>query len=183
MDFQSVLWTDREDKSDSRTVSSDVLWLPSKDIKTTRLTKKFAERWLGPFEVIENIGSHACHLKLPLQWKTVHPVFHVSLLEPIKQSSIPNHNQFPPPVLVEEQEGWEVAQVLDSKLKRGQLWYLLEWKGFSEDQKEELGNQLPTLPAHQTLSMISIHSIQKILAHLPQYFDFMVLSGEKMLWK
>ncbi|MBW0564620.1 hypothetical protein O181_104335 [Austropuccinia psidii MF-1] len=57
----------------------------------------------------------------------------MSLLEPVKQSSIPNSNQLPPPpVLVDEQEEWEVAQVLDSKLKRGKLWYLVEWKGFSE---------------------------------------------------
>ncbi|MBW0574240.1 hypothetical protein O181_113955 [Austropuccinia psidii MF-1] len=63
-----------------------------------------------------------------------HPVFHVSLLEQVKQSSIPKRNQLPPPqVLVEEQEEWEVAQVLDSKLKRGKLWYVVEWKGFSED--------------------------------------------------
>ncbi|MBW0515857.1 hypothetical protein O181_055572 [Austropuccinia psidii MF-1] len=48
------------------------------------------------------------------------PCIHVSLLEPVKQSSIPNRDQFlPPPVLVEEQEEWEVAQVLDSKLNRG----------------------------------------------------------------
>ncbi|MBW0514997.1 hypothetical protein O181_054712, partial [Austropuccinia psidii MF-1] len=72
--------------------------------------------------------------KLPQQWKSVHPVFHVSLLEPLKKSSIPNCHQLPPPpVLVEEQEEWEVAQVLDSKLKRGKSWYLVEWKGFSED--------------------------------------------------
>ncbi|MBW0558243.1 hypothetical protein O181_097958, partial [Austropuccinia psidii MF-1] len=74
---------------------------------------------------MKKIGSHAYHLKLPQKWKSAQPVFHVSLLEPVKQSSIPNHNQLPPPpALVEEQEEWEVAQVLDSKLKRGRLWYL-----------------------------------------------------------
>ncbi|MBW0468294.1 hypothetical protein O181_008009 [Austropuccinia psidii MF-1] len=63
-----------------------------------------------------------------------HPVFHVSLLEPLKKSAIPRfHQSPPPPVLVEEKEEWEVAQVLDSKLKRGKSWYLVEWKGFSED--------------------------------------------------
>ncbi|MBW0471137.1 hypothetical protein O181_010852 [Austropuccinia psidii MF-1] len=72
--------------------------------------------------------------KLPLQWNSVHPVFHVSLLEPVKQSGIPNRNQLqPPPVLVEEQEELELAQVLDSKLKRGKLWYLVEWTGLSKD--------------------------------------------------
>ncbi|MBW0502636.1 hypothetical protein O181_042351 [Austropuccinia psidii MF-1] len=71
---------------------------------------------------------------MTLQWRLVHPVFHVPLLEPVKQSSIPNQNQFPqPPILVEEQEEWEVSEILDSKLKRGELWYLVEWKGFTED--------------------------------------------------
>ncbi|MBW0548185.1 hypothetical protein O181_087900 [Austropuccinia psidii MF-1] len=60
------------------------------------------------------------------------------LLEPAKQSIIPNQHQFPPPpVIVEEQEEWEVAEVLDSKLKRGKLCYLVEWKGFSEYQERE----------------------------------------------
>ncbi|MBW0490336.1 hypothetical protein O181_030051 [Austropuccinia psidii MF-1] len=112
----------------------DKVWLASKTIKTIRPTKKLSERWLGPFEVLKKIGSYAYHLKLSQQWKSVHPVFHVSLLEPVKQSNIPNrHHLPPPPLLVEEQEEWEVAQVLDSKLKRGKLWYLVEWKRFSED--------------------------------------------------
>ncbi|MBW0560255.1 hypothetical protein O181_099970 [Austropuccinia psidii MF-1] len=84
------------------------VWLASKNMKTTRPTKKLSERWLGPFEVLKKIGSHAYHLKLPQQWKSVHPVFHVSLLEPVKQSTIPNQHQLPPPpVIVEEQEEWE----------------------------------------------------------------------------
>ncbi|MBW0463259.1 hypothetical protein O181_002974 [Austropuccinia psidii MF-1] len=114
------------------------VWLASKNIKTSRPTKKLSERWLGPFEVLKNIGSHAYHLKLPQQWKSVHPVFHVSLLEPVKQSTIPNQNQLPPPpLIVEEQEECKVAQVLDSKIKRGTLWYLVEWKGFNEDPEKK----------------------------------------------
>ncbi|MBW0465099.1 hypothetical protein O181_004814, partial [Austropuccinia psidii MF-1] len=70
---------------------------------------------------------HAYHLKLSLKWRSVHPVFHLSLLKPVKQSSIPNYNQLPPPpALVEEQEEWELDHVLYSKLKRGKLWYLEE---------------------------------------------------------
>ncbi|MBW0465898.1 hypothetical protein O181_005613 [Austropuccinia psidii MF-1] len=38
---------------------------------------------------------------------------------------------------VEEQEEWEVAQVLDSNLERSTLWYLVEWKGFNEDTERE----------------------------------------------
>ncbi|MBW0492160.1 hypothetical protein O181_031875 [Austropuccinia psidii MF-1] len=47
----------------------DKVWLASKNIKTKIPTKKLSERWLGPFEVLKKIGSHAYHLKLPQQWK------------------------------------------------------------------------------------------------------------------
>ncbi|MBW0581447.1 hypothetical protein O181_121162, partial [Austropuccinia psidii MF-1] len=80
------------------------VWLASKNIKTTRPTKKLSERWLVPFEVLKKLA--AMH---------------------ITSSCLSNG------ILVEEQEEWEVAQVLDSKIKRGNLWYLVEWKGFSED--------------------------------------------------
>ncbi|MBW0487783.1 hypothetical protein O181_027498 [Austropuccinia psidii MF-1] len=130
----------------------DKLWLASKNIKTTRATKKLSERWLGPFEVINKIGSHAYHLKFPQQWKSVHPVFHVSLLEPVEQSAIPTQHQLPPPpVLGEEQEEWEVAQVLDSKLKRGKLWYLVEWKEFSEDPERTSWEPASNLTSSQDL--------------------------------
>ncbi|MBW0579703.1 hypothetical protein O181_119418 [Austropuccinia psidii MF-1] len=119
---------------ESRADTGYKVWLASKNIKTKRPTKKLSEIWLGLFEVIKKIGSHAYHLKLPQEWKSVKPGLHVSLLEPVKQSAIPNQHQFPPPpVSVEEKEEWEVAQVLDSKLKGAKLWYLVEWKGFSED--------------------------------------------------
>ncbi|MBW0471582.1 hypothetical protein O181_011297 [Austropuccinia psidii MF-1] len=109
----------------------------SKNIKTTIPTKKLSERGLGPFKVLKKFGSHAYHLKFPLKWNSVHPVFHVSLLELVKQSSIPDPNKLPPPpILVEEQEELEVAQVLDPKLKRSKLWYLLEWKGFNDVLKK-----------------------------------------------
>ncbi|MBW0486534.1 hypothetical protein O181_026249 [Austropuccinia psidii MF-1] len=112
-------------------ISRDLLtaFYPETDGQTERVNQ-ILEQYL----LMYNIGSHAYHLKLPQQWKSVHPVFHVSLLEPVTQSFIPNQHQFPqPPVLVEEQEEWEVAHVLDSKLTIGSLWYLVEWKGFSED--------------------------------------------------
>ncbi|MBW0463286.1 hypothetical protein O181_003001 [Austropuccinia psidii MF-1] len=100
----------------------DKVWLASQNLKSTRPTKKLSERGLVPFEVLKKIGSHAYHLNLPSQWESVHPVFHVSLLEPVKQSTIQNQHDFsPPPIIVEEQDKWQVAQVLDSKLKRGEL--------------------------------------------------------------
>ncbi|MBW0573722.1 hypothetical protein O181_113437 [Austropuccinia psidii MF-1] len=83
------------------------------------------------------VSIHAYHLKLPYQWKSIHPVFHISLLEPVKTSTFPNrHQEPPPPIIIEEEEESEVSQILDSKLKRRMLWYLVEWKGFSQDSEK-----------------------------------------------
>ncbi|MBW0513200.1 hypothetical protein O181_052915 [Austropuccinia psidii MF-1] len=80
------------------------------------------------------ISTHAYHLKLPSQWKSIDPVFHISLLEPVKKATIPNqHHEPPPPIIIEEEDEWEVSQILNSKLKRGKLWYLVELKGFSQN--------------------------------------------------
>ncbi|MBW0590325.1 hypothetical protein O181_130040, partial [Austropuccinia psidii MF-1] len=114
----------------------DMVWFSSQNIKSSRPTKKLSERWLGPFPILTKVSTHAYHLKLPSQWKSIHPVFNISLLEPVKTSTIPNrHQEPPPPIIIEEEEEWEVSQILDSKLKRGKLWYLVEWKGFSQDSE------------------------------------------------
>ncbi|MBW0542888.1 hypothetical protein O181_082603 [Austropuccinia psidii MF-1] len=113
-----------------------MVWLSSKKIKSTRPTKKLAERFLGPFPILNKVSTHAYHLKLPSQWKSILPVFHISLLEPVKTSTMPNRHQEPPPtIIIEEEEEWEVSQILDSKLKRVKLWYLVEWKGCSKDSE------------------------------------------------
>ncbi|MBW0540666.1 hypothetical protein O181_080381 [Austropuccinia psidii MF-1] len=82
----------------------NMVWLSSKNIKSTRPTKKLSERWLGPFPILKKFSTHAYHLKLPSQWKSIHPVFHISLLEPVKTSEIPNSHQEPPPQIIIEEE-------------------------------------------------------------------------------
>ncbi|MBW0541963.1 hypothetical protein O181_081678 [Austropuccinia psidii MF-1] len=114
----------------------DIVWLSSKNIKSTRPTKKLSKRWLGPFQILNKVSTDAYHLKLLSQWKYIQPVFHISLLEPVKTSTIPNwYQEPPPPIIIEEEEGWEVSQTLDSKLNRRKVWYLVKWKGFSQDSE------------------------------------------------
>ncbi|MBW0562430.1 hypothetical protein O181_102145 [Austropuccinia psidii MF-1] len=117
----------------SRIISRDLstAYLPETDGQTERV-----DQILKQYLRMYKFSTHAYHLKLPSQWKSIHPVFHISLLEPFKTSTIPNrHQEPPPPIIIEEEEEWEVSQILDSKLKRGKLWYLVEWKGFSQDSE------------------------------------------------
>ncbi|MBW0560858.1 hypothetical protein O181_100573 [Austropuccinia psidii MF-1] len=40
----------------------DMVWLSSKNIKSSRPTTKLSERWLGPFPILKKVSTHAYHL-------------------------------------------------------------------------------------------------------------------------
>ncbi|MBW0491456.1 hypothetical protein O181_031171 [Austropuccinia psidii MF-1] len=121
-------------------------WISYKNIKATRPTKNASERRLGPFPILKKVRTQPYHLKILSQWKSSHPVIHISLSEPVNTSTIPNwHQEPPPPIIIEEEEEWEVSQILESKLKRGKLWYLLEWIGFSQGREKSTWEQAESL--------------------------------------
>jgi len=72
--------------------TGELVMLKAKNIKRKRPTKKFTPRWYSPFKVLEKKGNRAFKLDIPACWK-IHPVFHVSLLEPYKVSDRPNREQ------------------------------------------------------------------------------------------
>src|SRR5882672_6781892 len=113
----------------------DTVWLDSRNIKTMRPSKKLDHRFLGPFPIVEKVSSHAFRLGLSLALSRIHPVFHVSLLQPTSSSVIPARVVDPPlPIELDDSDEWEVNRILDSKLDRHRkgpgLLYLVEWKGF-----------------------------------------------------
>jgi hypothetical protein len=57
----------------------------------------------------------------------IHPVFHVSLLDPVHQDPLPGQViPAPEPVIVEGEPEYEVEEVLDSRIFRHQLQYLIK---------------------------------------------------------
>ena len=54
---------------------------------------------------------------LPEQWK-IHPVFHVDLLTPYKETAFHGTNYTrPPPDLIDGEEEYEVEKILDSRVR------------------------------------------------------------------
>jgi transposase InsO family protein len=118
----------------------DKVYLDSSDITTTRPSSKLAHRYLGPFTVEEQVGRNAYRLKLPTSMKRLHPVFNVVKLLAAPNDPIPGRTNItvPPPVLVDEsgEEHYEVEEILDSRLFRKKLHFLVKWKGYGyEDNK------------------------------------------------
>ena len=113
----------------------DKVWLLRKYIKTARPSDKLDHKRLGPFDISEQINDVAFRLKLPLTMK-VHDVFHVSLLEPYHADTNPLRIQPPPlPLIIDSFEEFEVSAILDSRIRRKKVEYLVDWKGYGPQDR------------------------------------------------
>jgi hypothetical protein len=116
--------------------AGDMVWLDSRNIKTVRPAKKLDDKWFGPFEIQEALPGNAYRLKLTDPFKRLHPVFNITLLrrfnpDVIHQRPKPDH---PAPQLDSDgQLSYEVEQILDSRIVRNRLQYLIKWKGYGPE--------------------------------------------------
>ena len=60
----------------------DKVWLDARHIKIKRPSRKLDWKKLGRFTIKRVVSKYAYELNLPASMK-IHPVFHVSLLEPV----------------------------------------------------------------------------------------------------
>lgn len=115
-------------------IGSDV-FVSAKFIRSTRPTPKLSEKYLGPFKIIAKPSSLSYTIKLPDYLRGIHPVFHVSQLEPSVPNQIPNRTvEPPPPIEVDGEEHYVISEILDSKIdcrrKRCPLLYYIRWEGY-----------------------------------------------------
>ncbi|XP_075430534.1 uncharacterized protein LOC142468183 [Ascaphus truei] len=113
----------------------DKVWLSSRNIRLKVPTMKLAPKFLGPFPVVRRVNPVAYHLRLPPSMK-IPSVFHVSLLKPVFQSPRFSKNTSPPlPLTIQGQQEYEVQFILDSRISRGGVQYLVHWKGFGPEER------------------------------------------------
>jgi hypothetical protein len=103
------------------------------------MSRKLTARFLGPFDVERVVSPVVYKLKLPDSLK-IHPVFHVSMLQPWRvDAEFPAHQSVPtrpPPVDVDDNR-YEVDRLLDKRTRRygrGQrVEYLVRWQGYGPE--------------------------------------------------
>src|SRR5258707_8512122 len=95
------------------------VYVKAKYFHTTQPSKKLSEKNLGPYEIIAIPSSHSFTLRLPQHFCSVHPVFHISQLEPAEPEPFLQHVQpLPPPIEIDGHIEYEVSEVLDSRVDR-----------------------------------------------------------------
>jgi transposase InsO family protein len=111
----------------------DRVFLSTKNIRTERPSRKLENKWIGPFDVKEQAGNDAFRLALPATMK-IHPEFHSSFLQRAAGDPYKGQQQSEQgPIIVNDQEEWELEEILAARLSKGQLQYRVKWIGFDED--------------------------------------------------
>jgi len=104
-----------EDVSQGRANKADKVMLNSKNLRTKRPMEKLDHKMLGPFVVKRKVGSRAYEVELPERWD-IHPVFHVSLLEPYREDPLGRPQKvIQTPDIVDNEPSYVVAEVVNSR--------------------------------------------------------------------
>jgi transposase InsO family protein len=95
------------------------------NVKTLRESTKLDQLQLGPFTIKKKLDFDNYELLLPPRMK-IHPVFHISLLQPTEN-----------PETIEDIEAndaeYEVEKILDKRTRKGVTEYKIRWKGYSNE--------------------------------------------------
>ena len=129
----------------------DLVWLSTTNVRSRRPSKKLNHKRLGPFKVDKVVSPNSYRLILPYQMR-IHPIFHVSLLEPYHGNTLEGRVEAPPPPISKitdkgDDRQYEIDGVLNSKYIRRKLQYFVSWKGYGpEDNQWEPAAHLKEAP-------------------------------------
>ena len=132
----------------------DKVYLEGLNLTIARPMTKLSDKRYGPFRIVKKVGASAYKLALPQRWSRVHNVFNEHLLTPFQPPSYPSQKarqpDEPPDLEDPDKAEYDVEAILEAKVKRGKLHYLVKWLGYSDEHNSwepggELLNAAPQL--------------------------------------
>jgi hypothetical protein len=146
----------------------------------TKRTRKFTERFLGPYRVKRVVNANAYELELPPQLR-IHPTINVSQLKEWHDGTAafpdrPTPLTRPAPVAAEDNgaPAWEVERVLDHRRfgRRKVVQYLIEWKGYPVSEAtwepvENLDGALELVVEYNQAKAIDLGVVTALAADTP----------------
>jgi len=114
----------------------DKVFVKAQFFWTTWPSKKLSEKYLGLYKIISQSGTLLFTLWLPESMRSVHPVFHVSILEPATSNTFSERIQpAPTPVIIDREPKYEISWIVDSKIdcqRTCKLLYKVIWLGYED---------------------------------------------------
>jgi hypothetical protein len=107
----------------------DLVKLSTKNLRLKH--PKLALRWIGLFCVTERIGGQAYRPALPEQYRRLHDVFPIQLIESYKARD--DGELMPMPALEDPQDEWEVEEIKGSARIDSKRHYLVKWAGWPSE--------------------------------------------------
>jgi hypothetical protein len=111
----------------------DMIWLFIKNIKVERSFRKLDHKWIESYK-IKKVLKNACRLKLSSLMK-IHNTFHISLLRKTAiDSFIEQIQSSSSSIIIDEEEKYEINDILDNRYHYDKLQYKVVWIDHSSDK-------------------------------------------------
>ena len=93
--------------------------------------RKFQPKYFGPYPIISRVGATAYKVRMPAAVKS-HPIFHSSQLKLHQSSDVyPDRTGYQEdPVTVDGVDYYVVEKILDRRMSRRKVQYLIQWLGY-----------------------------------------------------
>lgn len=129
INLQAAVYYNRHHGEGPTFKRGEKVFLLRRNIKTKRPSQKLDHQKIGPFTIEERTGPVNYRLKLPESMKRIHPIFHISLLEPAPKNTKTEKN-----IEIESKDEYEVERILNYKQVNGRPLYLVKWKGYNTSE-------------------------------------------------
>jgi hypothetical protein len=127
---RSISYVNKKRKTAPLLKEGDKVYLLTKNLRTRRPTKKLDKVKVGPFFISQRISPVNYRLALPKDAK-IHPVFHISLLEPADPRT-PIQQDFH--YQADGQDEWEVEKIITHRRNDNNDEFLVKWLGYPNSE-------------------------------------------------
>jgi transposase InsO family protein len=127
---RAISYVNQKRKTAPQLKKGDKVYLLTKNLRTRRPTKKLDHVKVGPFFISRQISPVNYRLELPKDAR-IHPVFHISLLEPADPET-PVQKDFH--YQADGETEWEVEKIITHRGTGRKTEYLVKWLGYPDSE-------------------------------------------------